>query len=195
MTYIRPYFDKDKTKFSHELCQILDEVTHGRPAFSSLWKLRPYVVGSVCSLGCSELGFSLVSERDSDSFPFNLLVSRILRRTAQRTAHYLYPFIFEGFPILSVEIYLIAEKPLGLHAEPFLIFLYMGFQVGRFVVGFPAVMVYKGETIYDADPNLCSEFNLGLGLAAYNRTDVWLMLLTIRLSHVCVPRRSISSCW
>ena len=51
----------------------------------------------------------------------------------------------------------------------------MGCQVGRFVVGFPAVMVDKGETIYDADPNLCSEFNLGLGLAAYNRTDVWLM--------------------
>ena len=48
MTYLDIYFDKDKTKFSHELCQILDEVTHGGPAPDCLWKLRPYVVGPVC---------------------------------------------------------------------------------------------------------------------------------------------------
>ena len=62
MTYPDIYFDKDKTKFSHELCQILDEVTHGGPAPCCLWKSRPYVVGPVDSLSGAELGFGLVSE-------------------------------------------------------------------------------------------------------------------------------------
>ena len=47
MTYSRPNFDKDKTKFSHELCQILDEVTHGCPALRRLGKPCSDVVGSV----------------------------------------------------------------------------------------------------------------------------------------------------
>ena len=68
MTYPDIYFDKDKTKFSHELCQILDEVTHGGPAPCCLWKSRPYVVGPVDSLSGAELGFGLVSEGDPDSF-------------------------------------------------------------------------------------------------------------------------------
>lgn len=46
MTYPGTYFDKDKTKFPHEFCQILDEVAYGRPAFGCLGNSRPYVVVS-----------------------------------------------------------------------------------------------------------------------------------------------------
>lgn len=83
MTYPDIYFDKDKTKFSHELFQILDEVTHGGPAPGCLWKSHPYVVGSVDSLSDAELGLGLVSEGDPDSFPVKLFPGGILRWSSQ----------------------------------------------------------------------------------------------------------------
>ena len=175
MTYTRPYYDNDKTKFSHELCQIPDEVAHGCPTLCRFGKPCPDVVGSVCSLAGPELGFCLVSERNSDSFALKLFVRRILRRTSQRATHYLDSFLLEDFPVLTVEIYPAAKESLRLTAKPILIFLYMNSQVRRFVICIPAVMVYKGVAADDTDANLCSELNFCLGLAAYNRTDVWLM--------------------
>ena len=175
MTYATTYFDKDKTKFSHELCQILDEVTHGGPAFSGLWKLRPNVVGSVCPLACSKLGFSFISERDSNSLALDLLLSRILRWSSQWSSHYLNLLFFENPSVLAVEIYLVAKESLWLTAKPFLIFLYVNSQVRRFVICIPAVMIYKGVAADDTDANLCTELHLGFGFASYNGTDMRLM--------------------
>lgn len=121
MTYPDIYFDKDKTKFSHELCQILDEVTHGGPALGCLWKSRPYVIGSVGPLSDAELGFGLVSEGDTDSFPVKLFLGRILRWPSQLPAHYFDPFFLEDFPVVLVEIDLVTEESLRLRAEPFLV--------------------------------------------------------------------------
>lgn len=195
MTYSRPNFDKDKTKFSHELCQILDEVTHGCPALRRLGKPCSDVVGSVCPLACSKLGFSFISERDSDSLALELLLGRILRRSSQWSSHYLNLLFFENLSVLAVEIYLVAKESLWLTPKPFLIFLYMNSQVRRFVICIPAVMVYKGVAADDTDANLCAEFHLGLGFASYNGTDMRLMDTDNAVSHVCFPSRSISSCW
>ena len=93
MEHSGTYFSKDKTKFSHELCQILDEVTHGGPAPCCLWKSRPYVVGPVDSLSGAELGFGLVSEGDPDPFPLKLFLGRILRWPSQLSAP-LFRFLF-----------------------------------------------------------------------------------------------------
>lgn len=129
MTYKVTYFDKDTTKFSHELYQIPDEVALGRPAFGSLRKPRPYVVVSVYPLPGAELDFGLVSERDSNSFTLEQFGCRILGRTSQRTLHYLDPLFLEGFPVVPVEVYLVSEESVWLAAEPFLKLGYMDRKV------------------------------------------------------------------
>ena len=175
MTYPDIYFDKDKTKFSHELCQILDEVTHGGPALGCLWKSRPYVIGSVGPLSDAELGFGLVSEGDTDSFPVKLFLGRILRWPSQLPAHYFDPFFLEDFPVVLVEIDLVTEESLRFRAESFLVLLYMDCKVGGFVVGIPAVMVNERVAAYYADTDFSPELDLGPGFAADYRPDMWLM--------------------
>ena len=175
MTYPDIYFDKDKTKFSHELCQILDEVTHGGPAPCCLWKSRPYVVGPVDSLSGAELGFGLVSEGDPDSFPLKLFLGRILRWPSQLSAHYFDSFFLEDFPVVPVEIDFVSEEPLRLGAEPLLVLLYMDCKVGGLVVGIPAVVVNERVAAYYADTDFSPELDLGLGLAADYWPDMGLM--------------------
>ena len=175
MTYQGPYLDKDTTKLSHELCQIPDEVAHGRPAFGCLGKPRPYVVGSVGPLPGAELCFGLVSERDPDSFPLKLFGCRILGRATKRAPHYFDSFFFEGFPVVPVEIYLVSEKPLRRTAEPFLIQLYVDCQIGCFVIGLPAVVVDERVAVHYADSDFSPELDLGFGFASYYGTDMWLM--------------------
>lgn len=175
MTYKVTYFDKDTTKFSHELCQIPDEVAHGRPAFGSLRKPRPYVVGSVYPLPGTELGFGLVSEGDSDSFTLEQFGCRILGRTSPRTPHYLDPLFLEGFPVVPVEVYLVSEGSVWLAAEPFLKLGYMDRKVGSLVVRFPAVMADVREAIHDADTYLGSKLDSGLCFTTHYRPEMGLM--------------------
>lgn len=104
MEHSGTYFSKDKTKFSHELCQILDEVAHGRPTSSRLGKPCPYAVRSVNPLPGPELGFRLVSESDSDPFASELLFGGILRRTAQRASHYLDSLSLEYLSVCPIKI-------------------------------------------------------------------------------------------
>ena len=160
MTYPDIYSDKDKTKFSHVFCQILEEVTHGGPAPGCLWKSRPHVIGSVGPLSDAELGFGLVSEGDPDPFPLKLFLGRILRWPSQLSAHYLDPLFLEDFPVGPVEIDLVTEESLRLGAEPFLVLPNMDCKVGGFVVGIPAVMVNERVTAYYADTDLSPEHGL-----------------------------------
>ena len=175
MEHSGTYFSKDKTKFSHELCQILDEVAHGRPTSSRLGKPCPYVVRSVNPLPGPELGFRLVSESDSDPFASELLFGGILRRTAQRASHYLDSLSLEYLSVCPIKIDFVPEEPLRLAAEPLLILVYMYCQVGSLVICIPAVMVDEGVAVHYADPHLGSELHLGLRFAAGNRSDVGLV--------------------
>ena len=79
MAYPSPYFHEDKTKLSHDLCQILDGVTHGCPTLCSIRQICPYVIGPVCDLAGSKQRFGFVSQRDADPLAFDLLLIRIRR--------------------------------------------------------------------------------------------------------------------
>lgn len=169
------YFDKDTTKLRQELCQVLDKVAHPRPASCRLGKLCPYVVGSVGPLAGSELSLGFVPERDTYPFPFELLRRRIPGRSPQWLPHDLYLLFIEYLAILPRKIDPVSEESLRELAEPFLEEVDMEREIGRFVVGVPAVVVDEGVSVDDADPDLGSELDLRLRLAAYYGTEMRLV--------------------
>ena len=175
MSQQRPYFDKDTTKFSHELCQILYEVAHCSPALGCLWQLGSDVVCPVGSLGGSELALGLIPEAGPDPFSFKLLGVWVLWRSAKLWPHYLNLFVFKGSAVVSIEVDLVPEESLRLASEPFLEKGEMYTEVGAFVVGFPTVVIDEGVSADDAHTNLCAELDLGFCLASYNRTHMRLM--------------------
>ena len=130
MDYPTQYFDQDKTKFSHELCQILDEVAHGGPALGCFRKFRPDVIRPADQLSGSELAFRLIAEGDSDAFMLELFRGGILWRPSQWSSHYLDSFFLEDLPVILVKVDFVTEESSGSASEPVLEPVDMHCQVG-----------------------------------------------------------------
>lgn len=175
MKYSGAYFDKNKTKFSHKLCQIPNEVTPGGPALGCLGKTRPYVIGSIDSLFHPELYFGFVFDKNHNLLLINLLYHKIFEQPTQRMSYYLDFSPLEDLPIMYFKIDIVSEESLRLAPELFLILLYMNCQVGGLVGVFSAVTVNEKIAGYHANSNFCPELSTGHDLVPDYQTHMWLM--------------------
>lgn len=194
MTEKTTYFGKDTTKFSHELCHILDEVAHRCPSVSRLRQFSSDIVGPVDSLAGPELGFGLVAETSPDSLPLNLFWGWILWWSAKWGAHNLYVVLLKFLAVVPVEVNLIPEETFWLCTETLFKKVYVHREIQCLIVGLPTVMVDERVAVDDAEPIFAPNSTFAFALPrTIGRTCGWWML-TILFGHVRTPWRSMYSC-